>query len=179
MLVPKLDNSLDNSQIFIIFLKIFFFPLKDDELNNKIDLEIRILDGILKLLNAISIKQQHQTSSTHQNDQNSIQIDSNLVQILNACKCLFVSHRKLAIYMNSPLFNQYEQHQKLYLDNIRIPLAWKWTDYMRAQKNSENVSSKFVTFALIYVGNCIYDTDLLTNIDATMTEINFKEKFVL
>lgn len=145
-------------------------------------MEIRILDGILKLLNAISLKQQHQANSTNLNEQNLIQIDSNLVQILTACKCLFVSHRKLAIYMNSPLaiqFHERNQQQKLYLDNIRIPLAWKWTDYMRAQKNSENISSKFVTFALIYVGNCIYDTDLLTNVDATMTEISFKEKFVL
>jgi trimeric autotransporter adhesin len=46
-------NLIRYSQIFTYFLFFLFLILKNEELNNKIDLEIRILDGILKLLNAI------------------------------------------------------------------------------------------------------------------------------
>jgi hypothetical protein len=43
----------------------------------------------------------------------------------------------------------------------------------------ENVNSKFAAFALIYSGNMVYDTQLMVNVDATMTEMSFNETFVL
>jgi hypothetical protein len=131
-------------------------------LNNKLDVEIRILDGILKLLNAITTQDNHhhhsqynlhhhgsnsQTSPNQSNDLTSI----HLSQLLNTCKCLFVSHRKIAIYMNdlqkmqqrtqqSPnTTNEFDLNKnlsKIYLSNLRIPLSWKWNDFVKATKNS-------------------------------------------
>ena len=43
----------------------------------------------------------------------------------------------------------------------------------------ECVSVKFAAFAIIYLGNMIYDTQLLSNIDACMTDISFNETFIL
>jgi hypothetical protein len=110
-------------------------------LNNKIDLEIRILDGILKLLNAISTAPLNSNTSDLNNvavDTQTNQFDSHVIQILTACKCLFVSHRKIAIYLNNSDKSSInaDQNGKLYLSNIRIPLSWKWTDYIKASKNS-------------------------------------------
>ena len=267
---------------------------KNEELNNKIDLEIRILDGILKLLNAICLspitnslatstlqlgtnhaiaglnsassnstsssssssssqsassilinnfdpakytesnkytvysygsaiaaavisnKSSGESSST--NGANSLQSSSNsltstsssmsntssntvantntfdsnsaeynhIFQILTACKCLFVSHRKIAIYlenlneieaankkmlllsdsssneneenienvnsisesasdMNGKISDVIESDTcflvdtcKLMLSDLRVPLSWKWSDYLKASKNSGN-----------------------------------------
>jgi hypothetical protein len=260
---------------------------QNEELNNKIDLEIRILDGILKLLNAIclspvtnstlhssvnhtsinplnsisnsstslssvlinnfepakyneikctelgaaiaaaiisnktneSISNSSTTVTTTTTDtdtdstqQTTMSAENNQIfQILNACKCLFVSHRKIAIYLENlneierahdeenteneenvnvdDLNNQVEENHdgsiensgetcKLILSDLRVPLSWKWNEFKLASKNSENVGTKFATFALIYLGNMIYDTQLTSNIDATMTDISFSESFV-
>lgn len=137
-------------------------------MNNKIDLEIRILDGILKLLNAICSSTANLVSNSAQNLNtsansasslvsasaliNSLDVDkyedsskcsvlgaaiaaavissktsgdsnqttsqslstnngaafdtnspeyNHVIQILTACKCLFVSHRKIAIYLQN------------------------------------------------------------------------------
>ena len=155
-------------------------------MNNKIDLEIRILDGILKLLNAISNAPVPSISNVHLNTSaasvGANQFDAHVVQILTACKCLFVSHRKIAIYLNNnnnSICSSVGPNCKLYLSNIRVPLSWKWSDYVKASKNSDNVSTKYAVFALIYVGNMIYDTQLITNVDATCTDISFKENFIL
>lgn len=198
-------------------------------------MEIRILDGILKLLNAIcsnttlisnlstgsalnngtiatvsasslisnldvaSLDDEGKCSSIGAkiaaaltcskglNDSNQIQSDNpafdinspeynHVIQILTACKCLFVSHRKIAIFLNnlqelekksanysfefeldkkhdlfsaldvstSTIKNSTLLHEKnfefdsckLVLSEIRIPLSWKWADYLKASKNS-------------------------------------------
>lgn len=321
-----------NFLLKLLFFKIFycfFSSSKNDEISNKIELEIRILDGILKLLNAIcnnngggsnnlsalngsgQISQNQPqsfvsgilptNSSNHSsnaisnilnnalssaaNDQNkfmaaglaiaaaimsnvksadssssasssyalvvngsnsgaancsscsnsntlnaksslmSLQSDLNshssfennqIYQILSACKCLFVSHRKISIYMhlkqldeegggrvadddeeedNLSELDECQMNEsvardessirldptiKLMLSDIRIPLSWKWSDHQRALKSSDTSSlSKYVTFAVIYLGNMVYDTQLITNVDASMTEICFNESFVL
>lgn len=132
-------------------------------MNNKVDLEIRILDGILKLLNAISTAPVSTNTSilpasnVASNATTTNTLDGHIVQILTACKCLFVSHRKIAIYLNdvnnlhlnksassSPELliksGKSDSHQnKLYLSNIRIPLSWKWNDYVKASKNAGNL----------------------------------------
>lgn len=209
-------------------------------MNNKIDLEIRILDGILKLLNAICSNTTLISNSSLSNlssnsvvgnlpvtnvsasslinsldvttlddankcstigakiaaaltsnkglsEPNQIQSDNpafdinspeynHVIQILTACKCLFVSHRKIAIFLNnlqelekkstnlsfeydfekkhdlfsaldvstSTVKNSTLLHDKtfefdsckLVLSEIRIPLSWKWSDYLKASKNS-------------------------------------------
>lgn len=219
-------------------------------MNNKIDLEIRILDGILKLLNAIcstpvtttlanlnavqlsssyqatpaasnsSASSSSQTASSilinnfdldkhndtikcsalgaaiaaavmsknsselssastqQQNTGNQTSISAaqsfdsassteynHVFQILTACKCLFVSHRKIAIYLQNlqeieakskkDLLEENDENKvdiyqlkhlnkngisidtcKLMLSDIRIPLSWKWNEYLRASKNS-------------------------------------------
>lgn len=325
---------------------------QNEELNNKIDLEIRILDGILKLLNAIcsssslapaNINSSAQSSFAQNSNAHSLQnsiasmLISNLdikpgddankcstvgaeiaaaimtnrlysdntikintsqssnsslsnnsstatlsstsnshfdstdpiFQILSACKCLYVSHRKIAIYLQNlqdlekrnllnesnsklhkrmnisglvessenqaensldnektrndtknagtPRKNNYSSLQKpkaplanltlnlknesstntkmqsisetkailpefattkIMLKDIRIPLVWKWSDHLKSIKNTENVNAKFATFAIIHLGNMIYDTQLISNIDPSITDITFNETFI-
>ena len=285
-------------------------------MNNKIDLEIRILDGILKLLNAIcsanpqapnqpslntvnnlnSLSSSNASNITFSNaslmitnldvgttddvnkcaqigaeiaaalmsnkmpsEQQSQQINTNnineaefnhIFQILSACKCLYVSHRKISIYLHNlqelekrtsgkkkhlsssdilklttdlkdedensvpksatigPLIKKNTnkpfskinfnssvkkseapvvklqvdvlsiETMKLMLKDIRFPLIWKYSDHIKAIKNSgiflvtknrtelklinfiikENINQKFATFAIIHLGNMIYDT---------------------
>jgi hypothetical protein len=220
-------------------------------LNNKIDLEIRILDGILKLLTAIckstiidssssnstvnslhllNYQQQYYNDSTtspptatsitstatslisklnnlkdftqctaagveianaiiNTTTSNSNNINSNntnstetlindynqIVRLLNAYKCLFVSHRKLTIYfknlyeienektkiveMNKSIDTIYDNKEnssdnditsfktaKLAFSDLRIPLSWKWNDYIKASKNSGKLKLIYFVF---------------------------------
>jgi hypothetical protein len=67
---------------------------------------------------------------------------------------------------------------KVMLKDLRVPLVWKWNDHLKAIKNPENVTAKFATFAIIHLGNMIYDTQLISNIDPSITDISFNETFV-
>ena len=68
---------------------------------------------------------------------------------------------------------------KIMLKDLRLPLVWKWNDHLKAIKNPENVCAKFATFAIIHLGNMIYDTQLISNIDPSITDISFNETFIL
>jgi len=68
---------------------------------------------------------------------------------------------------------------KIMLKDLRLPLVWKWNDHLKAIKNSENSTAKFATFAIIHLGNMIYDTHLISNIDPSTTDISFNETFIL
>jgi hypothetical protein len=117
-----------------------------------LDVEIRILDGILKLLNAITSRDASQSVS---ND--TIASDASMVaylsQLLNTCKCLFVSHRKIAIYLNDlhkrPLTRadgSRVEDNRVCLSNIRVPLSWKYNDYLKATKNSGNFLTEWTRY---------------------------------
>ncbi len=124
----------------------FYLLLKNEELNNKLDVEIRILDGILKLLNAITSRDPNQstTSDAYNPNVNDAISAAHLSQLLNTCKCLFVSHRKIAIYLNDlhkrPVSYDQRNHNvntdKVCLSNIRVPLSWKYNEFLKATKNS-------------------------------------------
>jgi len=68
---------------------------------------------------------------------------------------------------------------KIMLKDLRLPLVWKWNDHLKAIKNSDNATAKFATFAIIHLGNMIYDTHLISNIDPSTTDISFNETFIL
>lgn len=139
-----------------------------------------------KIAAALTCSKGLNESNLIQSDNPAFDINSpeynHVVQILTACKCLFVSHRKIAIFLNnlqelekksaknsesinfSYEFELDKKHDlfsaldvststaknstllhdktfefdscKLVLSEIRIPLSWKWADYLKASKNS-------------------------------------------
>lgn len=148
------------------------------------------------------------SSDSSQNMSENAAFDTNsneynhVIQILTACKCLFVSHRKIAIYLQNlhELEKKASKHSndtllgdnhndtsilsalniststvkssssssssnnnrslmtesaKLTLSEIRIPLSWKWTDYLKASKNSGIIRLNFFLFKFLFLINIL------------------------
>ncbi|XP_029465600.1 rhotekin-2 [Rhinatrema bivittatum] len=139
----------------------------DDSIQEKIDFEIRMREGICKLL----------AVSTQKN------------QILHAVKNLMTCSSRILAYMS-------EQHKKtdgqsrertgrrcsdvrtkertactgkVAISAIRIPLMWKDTDHF----SSKEKSRRYAVFCMFKMGTEIFDTDMII-VDKSVTDICFE-----
>ncbi|XP_075072437.1 rhotekin-2 [Mixophyes fleayi] len=148
------------------------FPsLEDNCIQEKLDFEIRMREGICKLLSVSTQKD----------------------QILNAVKNLMICNARIQGYM-SRLHSPLEQSNmmnigrrssdvgikersvcpgKLAISGIRIPLMWKDTDHFGNKEKSQ----RYAVFCMLKLGQEIFDTDMVI-VDKTMTDICF-DKTVL
>ncbi|XP_021094832.1 rhotekin-2 isoform X4 [Heterocephalus glaber] len=139
---------------------------KDCSIQEKIDLEIRIREGIWKLL-----------SLSTQKD-----------QILHAVKNLMVCNARIKAYtsklqkLEEQIANQtgqcdmnFENKErtackgKIAISDIRIPLMWKDSDHFSNKERSE----RYAIFCLFRMGAEVFDTDMLI-VDKTITDICFE-----
>ncbi|XP_013370318.1 PREDICTED: rhotekin-2 isoform X2 [Chinchilla lanigera] len=144
---------------------------EDCNIQEKIDLEIRIREGIWKLL-----------SLSTQKD-----------QILHAVKNLMVCNARIMAYtselqkLEEQIANQtgqcdtnFESKErtackgKLAISDIRIPLMWKDSDHFSNKERSE----RYAIFCLFKMGAEVFDTDMLI-VDKTITDICFENMTVL
>lgn len=185
------NSNSSSSQTALSILINTFEPAKCNDANKCTSLGAQIAAAV------ISNKNTNETSTSTTSTNSSISTVSNamafesnsaesnhIFQILTACKCLFVSHRKIAIYLenlneienlnkkmslndsnedeenneniNIPDEKDLSANQnemsikslsynesslmsdscKLMLSDLRVPLSWKWNDYLKASKNS-------------------------------------------
>ncbi|XP_005386007.1 PREDICTED: rhotekin-2 isoform X3 [Chinchilla lanigera] len=143
---------------------------QDCNIQEKIDLEIRIREGIWKLL-----------SLSTQKD-----------QILHAVKNLMVCNARIMAYtselqkLEEQIANQtgqcdtnFESKErtackgKLAISDIRIPLMWKDSDHFSNKERSE----RYAIFCLFKMGAEVFDTDMLI-VDKTITDICFENMTV-
>ncbi|XP_023571913.1 rhotekin-2 isoform X1 [Octodon degus] len=139
---------------------------QDCSLQEKIDLEIRIREGIWKLL-----------SLSTQKD-----------QVLRAVKNLMVCNARIMAYtselqkLGEQIANpagqcdvHFESKErtackgKLAISDIRIPLMWKDSDHF----NNKEQSERYAIFCLFKMGAEVFDTDVLI-VDKTITDICFE-----
>ncbi|XP_046913743.2 rhotekin-2 isoform X4 [Dermatophagoides farinae] len=136
------------------------------DLQQKIDLEIKMREGTAKLLAACK----------HMN------------QSLEAAKSLLTSDMRLAEFRNElqkrkQRNNNNNHHQKLSrmepvfkakssVSDIRIPLIWKDSDYFKNKGDYR----RFAVFCLLKIGTEIYDT-IMVNVDRNITDICFDDTF--
>uniref|UniRef100_A0A2K5EPW8 Rhotekin-2 n=1 Tax=Aotus nancymaae TaxID=37293 RepID=A0A2K5EPW8_AOTNA len=139
---------------------------KDCSIQEKIDLEIRMREGIWKLL-----------SLSTQKD-----------QVLHAVKNLMVCNARIMAYtselqkLEEQIANQtgrcdvkFESKErtackgKIAISDIRIPLMWKDSDHF----NNKERSQRYAIFCLFKMGANVFDTDVV-NVDKTITDICFE-----
>jgi hypothetical protein len=166
-----------------------FEPAKCNDANKCAALGAAIAAAVIsnKSINENSTSNTSSTTVSNLTPFESGSAESNhIFQILTACKCLFVSHRKIAIYLenlneieninkkmslndsndeeeeNNENINISDEKDananrsevfsdsikssndgslivdscKLMLSDLRVPLSWKWNDYLKASKNS-------------------------------------------
>ncbi|XP_074238385.1 rhotekin-2 isoform X3 [Saimiri boliviensis] len=139
---------------------------RDCSIQEKIDLEIRMREGIWKLL-----------SLSTQKD-----------QVLHAVKNLMVCNARIMAYtselqkLEEQIANQtgtcdvkFESKErtackgKIAISDIRIPLMWKDSDHFSNKEQSQ----RYAIFCLFKMGANVFDTDVV-NVDKTITDICFE-----
>lgn len=145
-----------------------FLEPEDDGFQEKIDFELRIREGICKLL-AVSTQKE---------------------QVLNAVKNLMTCNARILAYMSALQYQRQDQMEaqagrrssdigtkeraactgKVAISDVRIPLLWKNSDHFSNKESSQ----RYAVFCMFKMGTTIFDTDLAL-VDKTMTDISFEK----
>ncbi|GAB6023188.1 hypothetical protein CHUAL_008011 [Chamberlinius hualienensis] len=147
---------------------------KEFDLEQKIDLEIKMREGTTKLLAAC-----HHPS-----------------QSLEAAKSLLMSNERMTAYLDELQRRKTEKHKlqendinlstdtgmqqprcsmaKVSVADIRMPLIWKDTDHFKNKGDYR----RFAVFCLLRIGTEIYDSLMITQVDRSMTDICFEDNFM-
>ncbi|XP_007957578.1 rhotekin-2 [Orycteropus afer afer] len=146
-------------------LRLAMHPAEDYTIQEKIDLEIRMREGIWKLL-----------SLSTQKD-----------QVLHAVKNLMVCNARITAYTELQKLEEQMAKQtgrcevhfeskkrrackgKIAISDIRIPLMWKDSDHFSNKEQSQ----RYAIFCLFKMGAEVFDTDMVI-VDKTITDICFE-----
>ncbi|XP_063231198.1 rhotekin-like isoform X2 [Bacillus rossius redtenbacheri] len=134
---------------------------KEFDLEQKIDLEIKMREGTTKLLAAC----RHQA------------------QTLEAAKSLLTSNERMSAYMAELQRRKKEPPSRglgygckpctarVSLSDLRMPLMWRDTDHFKNKGDYR----RFAVFCLARIGTEIYDTTLLCPVDRSLTDLTFPD----
>lgn len=152
----------------LYFIRQIARGLGEYNLEQKIDLEIKMREGTTKLLAVC----QHRPQS------------------LEAAKSLLTSNERMSAYMTElqrrktsdcPTFNESTDspsvepsNARVAVSDIRMPLIWKDTDHFKNKGDYR----RFAVFCLLKIGTEIYDTTMVSNIDRSMTDVSFEDVIV-
>ncbi|XP_069705003.1 rhotekin-like isoform X2 [Periplaneta americana] len=137
---------------------------KEYDLEQKIDLEIKMREGTTKLLAAC----RHQT------------------QTLEAAKNLLTSNERMSAYMaelqrrkreaptRSLGYSSQPCTARVSLSDLRMPLIWRDTDHFKNKGDYR----RFAVFCLARIGTEIYDTSLLCPVDRSLTDLTFSDVLI-
>lgn len=166
--VGSLTHDLD-----LYYIRQIASHMKEYDLEQKIDVEIRIREGTTKLLAAC----QHPS------------------QALEAAKTLHTSNERMNVYMTELQSRKRELSRpaaavttstsssrtrksacpaRLGLTDLRFPLMWKDTDHFKNRGDYR----RFAVFCLAKVGTEVMDTSLITPVDRSATDITFPDALV-
>ncbi|XP_055941130.1 rhotekin-2-like isoform X2 [Argiope bruennichi] len=151
--------------IYALWQKSVHFCQIDTEeydLEQKIDLEIKMQEGTNKLLAACRYQ----------------------LQSLEALKSLLTSNERISAYMlelqRRKSLKQTKSPQKtpllpcsgkVAISDIRMPLIWKDSDHFKNRGDYR----RFAVFCLLKVGTEVFDTAMINNVDRSMTDIAFED----
>ncbi|XP_076372659.1 rhotekin-2-like isoform X2 [Tachypleus tridentatus] len=153
------SNKFDVIQVDLYFIKEVAHNLQEYDLENKIDLEIKMREGTTKLLAACK----------------------HHMQSLEAAKSLVTSNGRMAAYMSELQRRKVKNlnsgqvsasNSRVSVSDIRIPLIWK--DHFK----NKGTNKKFAIFCLVKIGTEIFDTSLIKNVDRNMTDITFDDVII-
>ncbi|XP_059474461.1 rhotekin-like isoform X2 [Neocloeon triangulifer] len=133
--------------------------MQELDLEQKIELEIKMREGSAKLLAAS--KQQAQS--------------------LEAARSLLTSNERMSAYMaelqrrkRDPQLRNLQSRARVSLSELRMPLMWRGVDHFKNKGDYR----RFAVFCLARVGTEIFDTALVSPVDRSMTDITFSDSLV-
>lgn len=137
---------------------------KEYDLEQKIDLELKMQEGTTKLLAACKYQ----------------------LQSLEAAKSLLTSGERMNAYMlelqrrkaamkiqnEKPLHaDSSPSRAKVAITDIRMPLIWKDSDHFKNRGDYR----KFAVFCLFKIGTDVYDSVMISDVDRSLTDIAFED----
>lgn len=169
--------------LFFFLFSFFKYFTQELDLEQKIDLEIKMREGSAKLLAACNNPKAMgfigNATSAHN------------TQILEAAKNLLTSNERMTAYMaelqrrkrdrvadatSDPASNQQQAGRgKVSLSELRMPLIWRDTDHFKNKGDHR----RFAVFCLVKIGTDIYDTSLLCPVDRSSTDVTFNDAILL
>lgn len=157
---PASNNRIEVLQdLDLYYIKQIAHNLKELELEQKIEVEIKMREGTTKLLAACK----HQSQS------------------LEAAKSLLTSNERMSAYLAE--LQRRKRHQPLKtpgcssrvcLSDLRMPLIWRDTDHFKNKGDYR----RFAVFCLARIGTEMYDTSLLCPVDRSNTDLTFPDILV-
>lgn len=156
--------------------------LQELDLEQKIDLEIKMREGSTKLLAACNNPKTIGYSGNSASAQNT--------QVLEAAKNLLTSNERMTAYMaelqrrkkdrNSDMNSSASSKAtralgKVSISEIRMPLMWRDSDHFKNKGDHR----RFAVFCLVKIGTDIYDTSLLCPVDRNLTDVTFNDAILL
>lgn len=155
---PKIEILQD---LDLYYIRQIAHNLKEFDLEQKIDLEIKMREGTTKLLAAC----RHQA------------------QTLEAAKSLLTSNERMSAYMAELQRRRREPpprhigsgcRARVCLSDLRMPLIWRDTDHFKNKGDYR----RFAVFCLARIGTEVYDTSLLCPVDRSLTDLTFPDILV-
>lgn len=145
---------------------------KELDLEQKIDLEIKMREGSAKLLAACNNSRNGSSNSINSHATHN-------TQMLEAAKNLLTSNERMTAYMaelqrrkrDKDTLAKSKPRGKVSLSEIRMPLMWRDTDHFKNKGDYR----RFAVFCLAKIGTEIYDTSLLSPIDRNLTDLCFND----
>ncbi|XP_055373058.1 rhotekin-like isoform X2 [Condylostylus longicornis] len=166
---PKLEVLQD---LDLYYIRQIASSLKELDLEQKIDLEIKMREGSAKLLAACN-NSRNGSSNTLNNH------TTHNTQMLEAAKNLLTSNERMTAYMaelqrrkrDKDTLAKTKPRGKVSLSEIRMPLMWRDTDHFKNKGDYR----RFAVFCLAKIGTEIYDTSLLSPVDRNLTDLCFND----
>jgi len=154
---PKIEVLQD---LDLYYIKQIAHNLKELDLEQKIEVEIKMREGTTKLLAACK----HQSQS------------------LEAAKSLLTSNERMSAYMAELQRRKRQPHiprplgskARVCLSDLRMPLIWRDTDHFKNKGDYR----RFAVFCLAKIGTEMYDTSLLCPVDRSLTDLSFPDVLV-
>ncbi|XP_012535903.1 rhotekin isoform X2 [Monomorium pharaonis] len=132
---------------------------KEHDLEQKIEVEIKMREGSARLLAAAKHR----------------------AQTLEAAKALLTSNERMSVYMAELQTRRRESTKqfsgstgKLSISDLRIPLMWRDSDHFKNRGDHR----RFAVFCLARLGTEIHDTSLLCPIDRAHTDLSFPDVLI-
>lgn len=147
----------------LYFIRQIAHNRREYDLEQKIDLEIKMREGTTKLLAVC----QHRPQS------------------LEAAKSLLTSNERMSAYMTE-LQRRKDAHcvnvnptvqpsrARVAVSEIRMPLIWKDTDHFKNKGDYR----RFAVFCLLKIGTEIYDTAMVSDVDRSTTDVSLDDVVV-
>ncbi|XP_015378698.1 PREDICTED: rhotekin-like isoform X1 [Diuraphis noxia] len=148
-------NVIQDMEMF--YIKQIAHNLKDYELEQKMEFEMKMREGTTRLLAACK----HQTQS------------------LQAAKSLLTSNERMTAYIaelhrksrEPPQIGWNGGRARVSLSDLRLPLMWRDTDHFKNKGDYR----RFAVFCLAKIGTQLYDTSLMFPVDRSMTDVTFND----